>query len=98
MPLLVKSHIPEFHEGVCRGLPQRNEHPLCLHDPVLALRFCEQLVLLKDGCCVRVLHPAEDSLEEMEMALQEIYGDISLIECTGKNGMRHLTVLWEGSI
>ena len=71
---------------------------LCLHDPVLALRFCEQLVLLKDGCCVRVLHPAEDSLEEMEEALQEIYGDISLIECTGKNGMRHLTVLWEGSI
>ena len=71
---------------------------LCLHDPVLALRFCEQLILLKDGCCVRVLHPVEDSLEEMEAALKEIYGDISLIECTGKNGMRHLTVLWEGSI
>lgn len=71
---------------------------LCLHDPVLALRFCEQLILLKDGCCVGVLHPSEDSLEEMEGALKEIYGDISLVECTGKNGMRHLTVLWEGSL
>ncbi|WP_405729272.1 ABC transporter ATP-binding protein [Anaerotignum sp.] len=69
---------------------------LCLHDPVLALRFCEQLILLKDGRCVGVLHPGEDSLEKMEAALKEIYGDISLIECTDKNGIRHLTVLWEG--
>ena len=69
---------------------------LCLHDPVLALRFCEQLILLKDGSCVGVLHPLKDSIEEMEEALKEIYGDISLIECKGKNGMRHLTVLWEG--
>ena len=30
--------------------------------------------------------------------LKEIYGDISLIECSGKNGARHLTVLWEGSV
>ena len=53
---------------------------------------------MKDGCCVGVLHPSADSLEEMETALKEIYGDISLIECMGKTGMRHLTVLWEESI
>lgn len=69
---------------------------LCLHDPIMALRYCEQLVLLKEGHCVGVLHPFEDSIETMERALKEIYGDISLVECADKKGIRHLMVLWEG--
>ena len=71
---------------------------LCLHDPVLALRYCEQLVLMKDGCCIDVLHPEEDTIERMEDALKEIYGDISLVECKDKKGRKHLTVLWEESV
>ena len=71
---------------------------LCLHDPILALRYCEQLILMKDGRCVDVLHPSEDSMEKMEKALKEIYGDISLVECLDKKGKRHLTVLWEESV
>ena len=68
---------------------------LCLHDPILALRYCEQLILLKDGCCVGVLYPLKDSLEKMEHALKEIYGDISLVECRDKKGRKHVAVLWE---
>ena len=68
---------------------------LCLHDPILALRYCEQLILLKDGCCVDALYPLKDSLEKMEHALKEIYGDISLVECRDKKGGKHVTVLWE---
>ena len=71
---------------------------LCLHDPVLALRFCEQLILLKDGYCIGILHPQTDPIEKTEAALQEIYGEISLAECIGKSGKRHLTVLWEGDV
>ena len=71
---------------------------LCLHDPNLALRFCDQLILMKDGRCMEVLHPSESSLEEMEQAFQKIYGDVSLAECTDKKNRRHLTVLWEESV
>ena len=71
---------------------------LCLHDPNLALRFCDQLILMKDGRCMEVLHPSENSLEEMEQAFQKIYGDVSLAECTDKKNRRHLTVLWEESV
>ena len=69
---------------------------LCLHDPIMALRYCEQLVLLKEGRCIGVLRPFADAIDSMEGALKEIYGDISLIECPDKKGIRHLMVLWEG--
>lgn len=68
---------------------------LCLHDPVLAMEFCEQLVLIKDGRCVSVLKPKEDSLEDMETALHQIYGNVSLVRCKDKTGKEHLSLLWE---
>lgn len=68
---------------------------LCLHDPVLAMEFCDQLVLIKDGRCAGVLKPREDSLEEMETALRQIYGNVSLVRCKDKLGREHLSLLWE---
>lgn len=49
-----------------------------LHDPALALEYCGCLVLLKDGVCVSVLHPASDGVSRMEKALTEIYGPVRL--------------------
>lgn len=66
---------------------------LCLHDPLLALEYCNQLVLLKDGKCVCILHPATDSVSHMEAALQQIYGPLSLTACTDSSGKRHLVML-----
>lgn len=71
---------------------------LCLHDPNLALRFCDQLILMKDGRCVEVLHPSENSLEAMELAFRQIYGEVSLVECFDRRRNRHLTVVWEETI
>jgi iron complex transport system ATP-binding protein len=68
---------------------------LCLHDPALALEFCDQLVLLRDGVCVGIICPKQDSLEVMEKALRKIYGNISLVACADKQNRKHLTLLWE---
>lgn len=76
-------------------LEQERAGLLCLHDPVLALRYCEQLVLMKDGRCIDVLYPMEDSLEKMETALKKIYGDISLVACEDRKGRKQFAVLWE---
>lgn len=80
-----------------RALVQKERRAglLSLHDPVLALTFCDQLLLLRDGCCWGVIHPKEDDLETMERQLQEIYGKISLVRCEDRKGNSHLTVLWE---
>ena len=66
---------------------------LCLHDPLLALEYCSQLILLKDGQCVCLLHPATDSVAHMEAALQQIYGPLSLTACTDSSGRKHLVML-----
>lgn len=49
-----------------------------LHDPALALEYCQRLVLIEDGVCVSVLHPASDSVSHMEQALAVIYGPVRL--------------------
>lgn len=69
---------------------------LSLHDPALALEFCEQLLLIKDEKCVGVIYPLRDTIEEMEKALGLIYGNVSLVSCEDKGGRKHLTLLWEG--
>ena len=68
---------------------------LCLHDPVLALEFCDQLLLMKDGAVQAALCPGRDSLEKMEQALSKLYGPLSLVPCADRNGDRHLVPLWE---
>lgn len=59
---------------------------LSLHDPMLALEFCDQLVLIKKGHCIGSIFPAADSIERMEHALGQIYGPVTLAECAGKDG------------
>lgn len=54
---------------------------ICLHDPNLALDYCDQLLLLKDGRCFTSLLPAADSLAQMQEALSKIYGSVSLVQC-----------------
>ncbi|MDE7331660.1 MAG: ABC transporter ATP-binding protein [Lachnospiraceae bacterium] len=68
---------------------------ICLHDPALALDFCSQLLILKDGKCTASLHPASDSLPRMKEALSDIYGPISLIRCTDSLGQKRLMLLSE---
>ena len=68
---------------------------LCLHDPMLAMEFCDQLVLIKDGRCANVIKPHADSLEKMETALRQIYGNVSLVSCKDKLGREHFSLLWE---
>lgn len=69
---------------------------LCLHDPAVALEFCHQIVVMKAGKIIDVLHPQKDSYERMEHALQEIYGNVTLNKCMDRNGNTHIVLLWEG--
>ncbi len=60
---------------------------ITLHDPQLALEYCSRLILLKDGVCISILHPASDPVPQMEEALSEIYGPVRLYtpDSSGKN-------------
>ena len=68
---------------------------ITLHDPSLALNYCDKLMLLKDGQLLKILTPGEDALEEMEYALSEIYGSVSLRWCINRSGKKCLIMLKE---
>lgn len=68
---------------------------ITLHDPALALNYCDKLMLLKNGAILDILSPKEDPLEKMEQALSKIYGQVSLQLCKTRNGKEVLTMLKE---
>ena len=68
---------------------------ITLHDPVLALNYCDKLMLLKNGEVLDVLSPKEDSLEKMEQVLNQVYGAVSLQLCKTRSGREVLTMLKE---
>lgn len=74
---------------------QKKAAVLSLHDPMLALEFCDRILLLKNGKVVGRLRPASDGVREMEDALREIYGPLTLAACSGKDGRKRLALLWE---
>lgn len=66
---------------------------ISLHDPTLALNYCDTLLVLSEGKIKATLYPKTDSLEKMEKALCEIYGEISLTRCKNNNDHEFIIML-----
>lgn len=66
-----------------------------LHDPYLALNYCDKLLLLSEGTVLGTICPKTDSLVQMEEMLNQIYGKISLSRLTDRNGQEHIVMLKE---
>ena len=69
---------------------------VALHDPMLALNDCDELLLLKDGRSLGVIRPQSDPFDRMEEMLCELYGPVSLTRCADKSGRTHIIMLHEG--
>ena len=69
-----------------------------LHDPTLALNYCESLLLLAEGKVFGVIHPKTDSIETMEQMLSKIYGNISLQYVLTRSGQTQLIMLNEDNV
>ena len=67
-----------------------------LHDPSLALNFCDKLLLLGDKGILGILKPQTESLDKMEQMLSMIYGNISLQRCQNRKGESQIVILREG--
>ncbi len=69
-----------------------------LHDPMLALNYCESLLLLAEGKVLGMIHPKTDSIETMEQMLGKIYGNISLQYVLTRSGQPQLIMLNEDNL
>lgn len=68
---------------------------ITLHDPALALNYCDRLLVLENGEILSILTPKEDPPEHMEQVLSQVYGQISLQICKTRTGREVLTMLKE---
>ena len=66
-----------------------------LHDPGLALNYCDQILLLHEGKCLGCISPKEDTLNHMETMLRTIYGPVSLERVQTRSGRMQLVMLKE---
>lgn len=66
-----------------------------LHDPILALNRCNQLMVLKNGGILDILCPATDCVAHMEKVLRHVYGPVSLHRIRNRTGQEVLTLLKE---
>ena len=69
-----------------------------LHDPALALNYCDKLLLLCDGGVLDIIEPGFDSLDKMEQLLRIIYGPVSLQRCLNRNGKAQIVMLREDEV
>jgi iron complex transport system ATP-binding protein len=79
----------------------RKEHSsavVTLHDPTLAMNFCDKLLLLSEGHVLGVIAPKTDSLDKMEQMLSMVYGPISLQRCYNRRGEGQIVMLREDAI
>lgn len=74
---------------------QRGAAIVTLHDPMLALNACDQLLLLSEGTILGTLFPRSDSPEAMQTLLCRIYGPVSLTRCRSQSGKEQLVMLKE---
>ena len=75
---------------------QNRSAVVTLHDPTLALNFCDKLLLLSDGGLLGSIEPKVDPLDKMEQMLNHVYGDISLQRCHNRRGEAQILMLREG--
>ena len=68
---------------------------LCLHDPALALEYCESLLVLQGPDRAVLLRPDRDPAPVMEAQLRQAYGPLELAQVRGRDGERRLVLLPE---
>ena len=74
---------------------QERSAVVTLHDPALALNFCDKLLLLSEGDILDILEPKTDPLDKMEQKLSMVYGPVSLQRCYNRKGEAQIVMLRE---
>lgn len=66
---------------------------MCIHSPELALRYCDRILLMKEGELVASLEVSAATITELNEKLSLIYDNIQVIECTDRDGTLHRVVV-----
>ena len=68
---------------------------VALHDPGLALNYCDRILLLHEGSLLGCISPRQDDAHQMETMLSQVYGPVSLAQIVSRSGRPQLVMLKE---
>jgi len=68
---------------------------IALHDPMLALNYCDKIMILSEGNIIGTVSPKEEPYDAAEILLSKIYGNVSISKITGRSGEEQLVMLSE---
>ena len=57
---------------------------ITLHDPALALRYCDRLLWMKDGRIIADARPADTAYDALEAMFRLLYTDVRLLNSSGR--------------
>lgn len=66
---------------------------MCTHSPELALEYCDNIFLMKEGRIISNINTHTDTLDVINKKMSLIYGSINVIECTDINHKIHKIVV-----
>lgn len=66
-----------------------------LHDPSLALNYCDRILLLHEKKFLGCISPEKDDFNYMEALLSKVYGSVSLQKIMTRSGRTQLVMLKE---
>lgn len=66
-----------------------------LHDPTLALNYCDSLLILSNTGSANVLEMKNASTDIIEKELSKIYGNVSIHKCINRQGLSQIIMLKE---
>ncbi len=66
---------------------------ICIHDPALALTFCDRLLLMKNGIIIADIVIKNTSIQELNNKMSQIFDNIYIDKCQDKNGNSHICVI-----
>ena len=77
---------------------EKSSAVVTLHDPALALNFCDKLLLVSGGGILEIMNPKRDPLDKMEQKLSMVYGPVSLQRCCNRKGEGQIVMLREDDL
>ncbi len=66
---------------------------MCTHSPQLALEYCDNILLMKDGKIASAINTHNDNLSIINEKMSIIYDNINVTECTDINQKIHRVVI-----
>lgn len=83
----------EFIKLIKKNIKKDRAALITLHDPQLALNYCDTIKIIHDKHCIASFVPSEVTEAEIEEIFSKIYGPVNITSFYNQNKMKHFNIM-----